>query len=775
MITIIASTAVMIKAEDKGKFVLCTVASYDSNGKEVLREEPFFSDGKYLYAKTGFFESYTLYYFDKDNSAFVREGQQFKLSLSNLKIDFENKKMTAKMIKSSRTYDIHNVIRYNEDYYLPIDQVCSFLKARIEVRENKLYIKNSGVSIADAAYMFNNYKYIFGYTHIVGDIFANCEKSYYAYAITMRFSSTVFNLKLQNLDFFQSNGNVDIYKKIVEESISDMSEYIETQKDDNTFEKRVSMASDIVNKADILISKSKKIVSVVKDGCELLEENKKISELHLFDELNIDVKQWSNILSGLSKVNSYTEYMLKMINMTEDHQKMLEEYNNSLDTEVLNIDTPVYQAFKITYSKYGKDFGTGIATKIGEELYNSIPQKIIDKIPVVAPYLKVIKVVNIAFKALGFDLVDDTSYNVLLEGDVERVLNERYESLYDDSGATTQQSEYFRRSAIFMLLAEKHGFESGNKLSQKVNKTDVFDDQINNICARLNLFYRAAESKNFDSFEAMESNYKKNNGEMKNINDIITNSTSDTTASTTKDDSADWKSSLIDYISNLPKYAKLEKIIQSDFLCFELIDMNEDQIPEIILYFISAGGGGRGCTSYAYWDGTQYVTKYIDGNNSPAPENTIIPYRDNNTKKTVYISGMLDKDCFDEPLNSGPYSAGYFWRNKWSQDVWEFKNNKLTLSKSFKVNEVQNFDKLYNPSAYPVEERQEALDNVREYNQMLHETYSVIDAPYCEYSITANGMICDSFSIESYHEVMSKETANGFVNAYLNKKHSFQN
>lgn len=258
---------------------------------------------------------------------------------------------------------------------------------------------------------------------------------------------------------------------------------------------------------------------------------------------------------------------------------------------------------------------------------------------------------------------------------------------------------------------------------------------------------------------------------LKNMGNV---NTSDTTASTTKDDSADWKSSLIDYIYNLPKHAELEKIIQSDFLCFELIDMNEDQIPEIILYFISAGGGGCGCTSYAYWDGTQYVTKYIDGNNSPAPENTIIPYRDNNTKKTVYISGMLDKDCFDEPLNSGPYSAGYFWRNKWSQDVWEFKNNKLTLSKSFKVNEVQNFDKLYNPSAYPVEERQEALDNVREYNQMLHETYSVIDAPYCEYSITANGIICDNLSIASYHEVMSKEKANGFVNAYLNKKHNFQ-
>ena len=464
------STVTFVKAEDKGKFVSCSVVSYDENGEEVLYEEPFYFDGKYLYADTKFFESYTLYYYDKENSAFVREGQKFNFSLSNLNIDFANKKATAKMMKSSKTYDLHNVIQYNEDYYLPIDQVCSFLKARIEVRDNKLYIKNSGISIADAAYMFNNYKYIFGYTHIVEDVFANCEKAYYAYAISMRFGSTVFGLKLQNLNFFHCNGNVEVYKKILEESVSDMSEYIETQKDDNTFEKRVSTVSDLVNITDSFISKADKAVSVINNICKLFKDNMQVPDT---DVLGIDFKQWGGLLSGLSTFNNYTKYMLKMINMTEDHQKMLEEYNDSLNPKALDICNPLFQALQITYSKFGKSFGEGIATKIGDELYNSIPGKIADGISEVAPYLKVIKIVNVTFKAMGIELDDDTSYNVLLEGDVERVLNERYESLYDNSGVSVQQSESFRRSAIFMLLSEKHGFESGNKLSQKIKQISL--------------------------------------------------------------------------------------------------------------------------------------------------------------------------------------------------------------------------------------------------------------------------------------------------------------
>ena len=86
---------------------------------------------------------------------------------------------------------------------------------------------------------------------------------------------------------------------------------------------------------------------------------------------------------------------------------------------------------------------------------------------------------------------------------------------------------------------------------------------------------------------------------------------------------------------------------------------------------------------------------------------------------------------------------------------------------------MKDFDKLYNPSTHTVEERQEALDNVREYNQKLHETYSKSDALYCECCIQTNGIICDKYSMSSYHKVMNKEKATGFVNAYLNGKRTY--
>ena len=67
IIVTVMSTVTFVKAEDKGKFVSCSVVSYDENGEEVLYEEPFYFDGKYLYADTKFFESYTLYYYDYEN------------------------------------------------------------------------------------------------------------------------------------------------------------------------------------------------------------------------------------------------------------------------------------------------------------------------------------------------------------------------------------------------------------------------------------------------------------------------------------------------------------------------------------------------------------------------------------------------------------------------------------------------------------------------------------------------------------------------------------
>lgn len=760
------SSVVFAKAEDKGKFVSCSVVSYDENGEEILNKEPFYSDGKYLYADSSFFEDYTLYYYDKEKSAFVREGQKFELSLSNLKVDYENKKVTAKMMKSSKTYDLHDVIQYNNDYYLPIDQICSFLKARIEIRDDKLYIKNGGISIADAAYMFNNYKYIFGYTHIVGDIFANCTKAYYAYTIALRFGSTVFGLKLSNLDFLHDNGNVEVYSDILEESVSDMSEYIKSQQDENTFEKRVAMASDIVDGADSLISKSEKVCSVINDIGSFFDDDSES-----VDYGDYDTEEWGDILKKLTKVTDYAKYMLKMINMADDHKMMLEEYVGSLNQDLLDIFNPVFQAFYKTYIKFGVNFHVGIITKIGDELTGLVKKEATDAIPEVVPYLKVIKVVNAVFKVFGVELDDDSSYNVLLEGEIERILNERYESLYDDSGVSVQQSESFRRSAIFMLLTEKHGFESGNKLSKKVNKTEIFNDQLDNICAKLNLFYRAAESKNFDSFAAMELNCINNEKAIKNSKNILDEYQEEETNRKTKSNS--WQEAAIEFLYNLPKYAKINKMM-NDYLSIELIDMNQDNVPEIIFYSVSAGGGGKICRAHAVWTGEQYAIYYFDEKDSNVPTDTIIPYKDNDSNKTVFISGMFDKDYFYDSLETGRYASGSFWRGKWSQDVWQCKNNYLTLRESFKVNEVKDFDKLYNPSNHSVEERQEALDNVREYNRMLHSKYSEIEMLYCETSIKCNGIISNKYSMESYHDVMSKDKAEGFINAYLTGKHSYK-
>ena len=737
------SSVVFAKAEDKGKFVSCSVVSYGENGEEILNKEPFYSDGKYLYADSAFFEDYTLYYYDKEKSAFVREGQKFELSLSNLKVDYENKKVTAKMMKSSKTYDLHDVIQYNNDYYLPIDQICSFLKARIEIRDDKLYIKNGGISIADAAYMFNNYKYIFGYTHIVGDIFANCTKAYYAYTIALRFGSTVFGLKLSNLDFLHDNGNVAVYSDILEESVSDMSEYIKSQQDENTFEKRVAMASDIVDGADSLISKSEKICSVINDIGSFFDDDSES-----VDYGDYDTEEWGDILKKLTKVTDYAKYMLKMINMADDHKMMLGEYVGSLNQNLLDIFNPVFQAFYKTY------------TKIGDELTGLVKKEATDAIPEVVPYLKVIKVVNAVFKAFGVELDDDSSYNVLLEGEIERILNERYESLYEDSGVSVQQSESFRRSAIFMLLTEKHGFESGNKLSKKVNKTEIFNDQLDNICAKLNLFYRAAESKNFDSFAAMELNCINNEKAIKSSKNILDEYQEEETNRKTKSNS--WQEAAIEFIYNLPNYVTKPKDTR---IGVELIDLNGDKVPEIVTCDYRGAIGVPQLSGVYYFDSGKYRNGSIPQEYSPVFP--LIPKMQNN--KVVFLSEIMSDKELDDG-DSYPGSAS-FWNRGPNRYIYKLKYEAHVLSEEL----IYDFSEYM--SAIQGEESEE-------YKNMKWEEYKdKISAVNSEY-ITAEGYKYTVVSLPSlinmdnrltlYHEGVSIDDGKNYVNAYLNGENSYK-
>ena len=764
LVFILFISSIIIAKADNNKFVSVVFGTYSEKNDIVETTETLFTDGKFLYASTELLEQYTAYYYDKSNNAFVRTGQEYGLSLSSTTIDYANHKVTVKMMNSKKVYDLHNVFQFGSSYYLPLDQMATFLKAKIKIKDNKIMILNSGYSIADAAYNLNEYKYILGYTDIVDNIFAGNEKLYNNYCVLSYFSSTIFDLRVKNLDFFTHSGDVEYYEDALSACVTDNDEYLKTQQSENSFLERLKYSSELVEELISINKKLKNCTTVIKDAYETFSDTEDISNL---DIQYIEAKDWNTVFGTLSKCYSYMDYFVKALAMTQDHKSMI----NDCYDEAKTSNKQFYIALANTNQKYGQDFFDGIIQKISETLINELPENAIKKYASNAvPYIAVIKGVKAFFKLMGIDLADNLQYSIMIDSTTASELTDIYSDLMLNAGQNKETSEKFRSAGIFMLLSMKHAYESGNKLSKKTEGSDsLFNDKIDDICSRLNLFYRAIESSNYDSIGCVDELLKINQNAL-DISSILSNAQEISNPAPT---SNYWESFAKDLIYNLPANADAGKIMCSDYLSFELIDMNNDKAPEILMYSISAGGGGMSCTAYAYFDTDKYVVKYLEsGEHSPC--NYIYPYEDSESGTICYISGMLDSDYCDESLEEGYYSAGFYWRNLWYQNIWSFTNNNLILKASSSINDVDGFEELYNPGGSSKEEQQNALENIRKYNDDLHNRFKSIDTKYCFESLQVNGVICDSFSLTSYHDVMNENSANSIIKAYLSGKHEIE-
>lgn len=227
-----------------------------------------------------------------------------------------------------------------------------------------------------------------------------------------------------------------------------------------------------------------------------------------------------------------------------------------------------------------------------------------------------------------------------------------------------------------------------------------------------------------------------------------------------------WKEEAEKYIYNLPEYADFNRVGLSDYLSFELIDMNGDSIPEILTFATSSGGGGTDCTSYAYFNGKNYVVDYFDGEDSPT--SWIIPYKDRLTDSVVYISSMPDEDTFIDDADSVSYSSPAYWRNRWHQDTWTFNGKHLSLTETVNIEDVEGFNVLFSSDS-EAEERQAALESMREYNDSLHSRYKSETIGY--YQSDSFQILSVSISnnfLSAYHKVISSEFACGAVDSYVN-------
>lgn len=486
----------------EGKFVSVSFETLNSDGEKEKTDEVLYTDGTYLYANPELFAEYTAYDYDEDNNAFVRAGQDFKLSLSSTAIDYKNKKATVKMMNSKHTFDLHNIFKFGNDYYLPLDQIAAYLKAKIKVDGTTVTVINSGYSVADAAYDFNEFKYILNYGNIVDEIFAGSEKAYEYYTVLYYFSSTIFGLKVSNL--IGPVGDISNYKTALQKIVTDNTDYIKTQADPNSLTKRLNDASTFIKNGKEINDKLKDATTVMTTAYESFCDTDNIDNL---DIDYIDAKNWGEVFGKLKTFYNYTDYAIKYISMTEDNKNML------IDAYGAEDKLSTYKlALGDTTLKFGDDAATSLCSKALDILVEDVPKTTVKTFAEKAlPALALVKGTAAFFKLLGFDLTDNSSYSIMLDSNIAHNLTNRYTNLAETAGKTKDDTEAFRKAGIFATLAMKNAYNSGNKLNKKVNgQSGYYNKKIEEVALRAQLFYRAAESKGYDDLNSITSLATKN-------------------------------------------------------------------------------------------------------------------------------------------------------------------------------------------------------------------------------------------------------------------------
>ena len=152
---LIACTSFPVYAASN-EFISFIVETIDEHGDIHENKEVGYTDGKNIFVSTRFLEKYTLYYYNSDKNIFIRRGQPENSIFGSVKLDYSSKKAIVYSISTvCKEYDLDGYYVFGDQYFLPLDKMCAFLKAMIKEDGNRIRILNSGYSLADAEYAFS--------------------------------------------------------------------------------------------------------------------------------------------------------------------------------------------------------------------------------------------------------------------------------------------------------------------------------------------------------------------------------------------------------------------------------------------------------------------------------------------------------------------------------------------------------------------------------------------------------------------------------------------
>ena len=607
MAVLLASTVVYA---DNAKFISFKVQSIDEYGEITESDEVGYYDGENLFVSTNFITDFTLYYYDSGATSFIRKGQEKTSKYGRVEINKQNKKAVLYMnpfIKKEYTLD--NIYEFSNQTFLPLAQMMSFLKASLTIKDDTMRIVNSGYSIVDADYAMSKIAtklslVNYSINDVIDDIYAGNELAYCASAYLSYFGSTVFGLRLMNLDYITKLGDFADYESFIEKCVTNNETYIEALTTNADMINRFNSVYHLNKDVNDYSKEMKDITSLIKDVSEPLKDTSMSHAL-----LWVDARDWNAVFDTLSSITSFADYYLKLGSMCEDNRNMINNFEAKSNADKNGL--PMQLAIETVRRKYGQDLTKNIMSQIGQELVDkSVKKAKKAALETVIPSTTAITIVSKIFKAFGFDIASKGDYSILIDLNTKHSLFDDYEYLknllkYKDSN----QTEEYRLSAVFFLQACEQTFKSANKLAKKHELSgDYYNSKIEIIDSILSLYYLAGQSKSFDNFQSVKENAVNNRNEIINGNIIGTASTVSQEEIENADNSAKVKSK-----SFIKKYTKAVMSFLNetefdgvtDYGQMRIIDVNSDGYPDLTMTQHSSGGGHGGMTNvYLYNNGT---------------------------------------------------------------------------------------------------------------------------------------------------------------------------
>lgn len=506
-LVLFVSTLPLQAAAIEEKFVVLNVCQIDNKGTKKTTAEPVYIKNNEIFVSADMICKYTLYNFDEEHCAFVRNKQTFRYATSKIVLKPDDSSVDVYLLQENpQNYSLGSILQVGGQYFLPLDKIASCLKAELYYnQDNSITITNSGYSLCDAMYRFNSFDYGLNYQKIIDDIYFD-ETAYWYHCVVGFFGSTVFDRKISNLAVVNGYGDFENYKEIIESAITDNEAYYKLCDTDGFITKTVSKSDKFYNGYHEF---TKVISTLSKALTDFSEEYKKSSS------------QLEKILQKVPYSNKMAEYLPKMCTAVSELDVYIDFSNHFLHCYTMNEDNAsalriasnfgiqkdenyVFNkslAFQELSLLYSQDFMESFASKLSDLYVKKMKDIVLEPLDKINKAKIAIDITATVFKTFGFDLKENSGYNIMLASELISYVRNQAESQLEKPLSTDDNSEKLRLSMIMMLLLQRESYKMGNKASAHTDGSKhLYDKQIEEVDARLALFYRAIESKGYDDF-----------------------------------------------------------------------------------------------------------------------------------------------------------------------------------------------------------------------------------------------------------------------------------